>query len=101
METIILVVAVGLIQIAGMCIIAHMHKNFLRQSSHDLRTIAMFRKSRTVQDIAAMKSMGVTAEDWDKQEDKEEAAEEEDDGLMTADELSEETLQAIARSDGS
>ncbi len=98
MSLLIILVIEGLILIAGMGGIVYMHVNFMKRMSNDMRTIAMFRKSRTLQDMAAMKSMGLNSEDWDKAEEKED--EEEDDGLRTAEELDDETLNKIAESNG-
>lgn len=100
MENLILVAVVGLVLIVGMGGVIYLHVSFMKRMSSDMRTIAMFRKARTLDDIAAMKAMGISAEEWDKDE-KDEDKIPEDDGLRSPDELSPEALQAIAESDGS
>lgn len=97
-DSLIILLVVGIVQVAGMFAIVYMHASFMKRMSSDMRTIAMFRKSRTVQDIAAMKAMGVNSEEWDQEEEEEVI--EEDDELLSPEELSLETLSLIAQSDG-
>lgn len=58
--------------------------------------ITMFRKSRTVQDIAALKALGLHSEDWDKEEEgREEEEEEAEEEVRSVDELSEDALEKL------
>jgi hypothetical protein len=98
MESSELLVLLAGMFISGMLIMSYVFLRMISSMSSDLRTIAMFRKSRTREDLVTMKQMGINDESWEKEEEVEEEAGEE---LYTADNIPEDVLIKIAESDGS
>lgn len=93
MESLLLVALLAALQIVVM---AYVFMKMMNRITDEVRMMEIFKKSRTIQDIAALKSLGIDSDEWEEKE----VEEEEDDGLMATDQLSEEALSNIAKSDG-
>ena len=96
MEFLLILALVAVLQLAGMGVLAYLFLKMMKSVSADVRTLAMFKKSRTREDLFAMQSMGINEEGA-----KEEEAEDEEEELYTADEIPQDVLAKIAKSDGS
>jgi hypothetical protein len=92
----VLVLLAGM-QIVGMCIMAYCFLRVMSSMSADMRTMGMFKKSRTREDLFAMKNMGLNDENWKEEEEETEPEEE----LYTAEDIPDAVLVKIAESDGS
>lgn len=74
METTLLILAIGIMNLAGLIILANYHTKALREQANVLKTMGMLKKARDIGDLHALKSVldptPVTPEE--KQKEKEE-----------------------------
>lgn len=90
MTLFLLLAFIGVIQIAGLCIIGFVHIRMMSKLANQMALIAMFKKSRTIQDLAAMQAMGITVEGEEPPE-----VEEKEEEVLSVDELSPGALEGI------